>query len=146
MVSRSIAFAIDMFVMAFACVVGTYFIAWTVGFFRLGTFAIGHRLVDFGSRAVVIAVMVFYLPLCWTLTGQSVGKAILGLRVVRHDAQNPSVTRVSLPRSFLRAAGYWLSALPLGLGFLWAAFDEDHRTLHDRLAGTRVVYDSTKRR
>ncbi|HEX2009796.1 MAG TPA: hypothetical protein VJN44_02550, partial [Roseateles sp.] len=34
---------------------------------------------------------------------------------------------------------YFASALPLGLGFAWAALDEERRGWHDRLAGTRVV-------
>jgi len=30
-------------------------------------------------------------------------------------------------------------AVPAGLGFLTALFSRDHRGLHDRFAGTRVV-------
>jgi uncharacterized RDD family membrane protein YckC len=44
--------------------------------------------------------------------------------------------------SFVRFAGYWLSAITFGFGFLWAVTDEHRRALHDRLAGTRVVYNS----
>jgi uncharacterized RDD family membrane protein YckC len=32
-----------------------------------------------------------------------------------------------------------LLAIPAGLGLLSAFFDHDHRGLHDRFAGTRVV-------
>ena len=146
LVSRLIAFLIDIVVMTLMCVFATYLISWTAAFFRLGAFAIGHRLVDIGARVAILLVTALYFPLSWTLTGQSVGKAILGLRVVRHDGRHPTLTTLSLARSFLRAAAYWLSAVPLGAGFLCAAFDQEHRTLHDRIAGTRVLYQPTRRR
>jgi uncharacterized RDD family membrane protein YckC len=46
---------------------------------------------------------------------------------------------VSFGQSIVRAAGYIVSALPLGLGFLPALFGPERRALHDRLADTRVV-------
>jgi uncharacterized RDD family membrane protein YckC len=145
-ISRLFAFFIDVVVMVVASVCATHLIAWTAEFFRLDRIATGQRLVDWGSRLAVASVTALYLPLSWTLTGQSLGKLTLGLRVVRNDPRHPEVTKLSLPRSFLRGAGYWLSALPFGLGFLCAAFDEERRTLHDRLAGTRVLYQPRRRR
>lgn len=66
--------------------------------------------------------------------GQTLGKLIMGIRVVAVAEDGP------LPpgRSFLRAAGYLLSALPLGAGFLWLLLDREQRCWHDRLAGSRV--------
>ena len=144
-VSRGIALVIDVFVMAVACMFMTLIFAWTGTFLRMGTFAGGPHLVDWGARVAIILVGVFYLPLSWALTGQSVGKAILGLRVVRRGAES-STERLALWRCFVRGTGYWLSAVPLGFGFLLAAFDKEHRALHDRLAGTRVIYQPPKRR
>jgi uncharacterized RDD family membrane protein YckC len=144
-VSRGIALVIDVFVMALACIFTTLILAWTGTFLRMGTVSGGPRLVDVGSRAAIILVCVFYLPLSWAFTGQSVGKAILGLRVVRRGAES-STERLALWRCFVRGTGYWLSAIPFGFGFLLAAFDKEHRTLHDRLAGTRVIYQPPKRR
>jgi uncharacterized RDD family membrane protein YckC len=46
---------------------------------------------------------------------------------------------VTFGQSVVRAAGYLVSALPVGLGFLPAFFGQDRRALHDRLADTRVV-------
>jgi uncharacterized RDD family membrane protein YckC len=92
-----------------------------------------------------LLVWLLYMPLSWTLTGQTIGKALLGLRVIRSDPRHPSIGKLSLARSYLRVVGYWLSALPFGLGFLSAVFDEEHRTLHDRIAGTRVIYQPAKR-
>jgi uncharacterized RDD family membrane protein YckC len=145
LISRLLAFSADILVMVLACVFATHLIDWTAMFFRLGKVAIGQQLVDFASRAAVLLVTTLYLPLSWTLTGQSVGKALFGLCVVRNDPQRRTMTKLSLVRSFVRVAGYWLSALPLGLGFLCAALDEEHRALHDRLAGSRVVYQPASR-
>ncbi len=39
-----------------------------------------------------------------------------------------------------RYFAYVLSTLPLGLGFLWIAFDPKKQGWHDKLAGTAVIY------
>ncbi|WP_077033563.1 RDD family protein [Pelomonas sp. KK5] len=72
----------------------------------------------------------------WSWQGTTPGKAAAGLRVVDADTGE----RPGPLRSLLRGLGYIVSALPLGLGFLWAKFDGGGRAWHDRLAGTRVVY------
>ena len=69
--------------------------------------------------------------------GQSIGKMTTGIRVVPSDADAWN-DRVPVGQSVLRAAGYFLSALPAGLGFVPGLFGEK-RALHDRLARTRVV-------
>ena len=145
LISRGLAFLVDIAVMMVVAVTATYLIAWTGEFFRMEKLPIGRRVLDFASRAAVLLVWLLYMPLSWTLTGQTAGKALLGLRVVRSDPRHPSMTKLSLARSCLRVASYWLSAVPLGIGFLCAVFDEEHRTLHDRIAGTRVIYQPAKK-
>lgn len=71
----------------------------------------------------------------WARYGVTPGKLLLDLRVV----EVRSGERPGWVRSIIRYLGYFVSALPLGLGFVWAAFDREGRALHDRLAGTRVV-------
>jgi uncharacterized RDD family membrane protein YckC len=70
--------------------------------------------------------------------GQTIGKMAAGIRVVHGDSVADTSDRVSLGHAIVRAAGYLVSALPAGLGFLPALFG-DRRALHDRLADTRVV-------
>jgi uncharacterized RDD family membrane protein YckC len=70
--------------------------------------------------------------------GQTIGKMAAGIRVVHGDSAADTIDRVSLGHAIVRAAGYLISALPAGLGFLPALFG-DRRALHDRLADTRVV-------
>jgi len=71
----------------------------------------------------------------FTAGGQTLGKMAVGIRVVPADDQ-PSL---DLGRAFLRTLVWLLLAVPAGLGFLTALFSPDHRGLHDRFAGTRVV-------
>jgi uncharacterized RDD family membrane protein YckC len=73
------------------------------------------------------------------LGGQTIGKMALDIRVVPAAATDAWSDRVPLGTSALRAATWLLTVLPLGVGLLPALFSADHRTVHDRLAGTRVV-------
>jgi uncharacterized RDD family membrane protein YckC len=71
----------------------------------------------------------------FTAGGQTLGKMVAGIRVVQSD---PDGT-LDLGRAFLRTLMWVALAVPAGLGFLSALFSRDHRGLHDRFAGTRVV-------
>ena len=71
----------------------------------------------------------------FTAGGQTLGKMVAGIRVVQSDSEGA----LDLGRAFLRTIMWVLLAMPGGLGFLTALFSRDHRGLHDRFAGTRVV-------
>src|SRR5262245_55439625 len=71
----------------------------------------------------------------FTVGGQTLGKMAVGIKVVAADAAAP----LDLGRSIRRTLLWLALALPAGLGFLTALLTSDHRGLHDRLAGTRVV-------
>ncbi|MEO6212943.1 MAG: RDD family protein, partial [Vicinamibacterales bacterium] len=79
-----------------------------------------------------------YLAAFTAAGGQSIGKMLGRIRVVPSDPEGWS-DRVPLGQAVLRAVGYFVSALPLGLGFLPALVGSDKRAFHDRLAQTRVV-------
>ncbi|MGH7392729.1 MAG: RDD family protein [Candidatus Rokuibacteriota bacterium] len=73
-------------------------------------------------------------------TGQTIGKALVGARVVAVDGA-PLAAGAALLRWFALA----LSALPLGLGFIMAGLRTDKRALHDLIAGSRVERTATVR-
>ena len=75
-----------------------------------------------------------YFTLFHAWLGQTIGKMLMGIRVVTNDNKF-----ISLAMAFLRWSGYILSFAPLAAGFLWAAVDKDQCAWHDRLAQTRVV-------
>lgn len=74
-----------------------------------------------------------YVVLFTGTLGQTLGKMAASIEVV---PDRPGV--MDLPRGALRGAAMVLSILPAGLGWL-AGLVGDRRSLHDRLAGTRVV-------
>jgi uncharacterized RDD family membrane protein YckC len=74
----------------------------------------------------------------WTglaLVGRTVGKALLGLRVVALDG-----AQVGAGHALIRVLVFPFSFI-LGLGFLPIVFGRDRRALHDAAAGTIEVYD-----
>ncbi len=69
-------------------------------------------------------------------SGQSIGKFLTGLRIVKTDGNAPSLNRL-LVRHLI---GYTFTFLTLGLGLLFSVLNYKGRALHDFLAGTVVVY------
>jgi uncharacterized RDD family membrane protein YckC len=80
-----------------------------------------------------------YFAALVALGGQTIGKMALDIKVVPADATDAWSDRVPLGVSALRAALWILTVLPAGIGLVPALFSADRRTVHDRLAGTRVV-------
>jgi uncharacterized RDD family membrane protein YckC len=76
-----------------------------------------------------------YFVFFFSTTGQTVGKAIMGLRVVMVDGK-----RMGVKRSFIRTLFYVVSLAPLGLGFLWVLGEDRRRAWHDKIAHTYVLY------
>ncbi|MBI2916995.1 MAG: RDD family protein [Chloroflexi bacterium] len=70
----------------------------------------------------------------WVWRGQTPGKMLVGVRIVKADG-----SKLSAGRAVLRYIGYALSSFTLGIGFLMIAFDKQKRGLHDIIAGTRVI-------
>ncbi|MDX1810346.1 MAG: RDD family protein [Gammaproteobacteria bacterium] len=65
------------------------------------------------------------------------GKLLMGCHVVDADTKQPLTLRQSIIRYF----GYFVSLLPLGLGFFWVIWDKRNQGFHDKLANTIVITD-----
>jgi len=91
--------------------------------------ALAHALAP-----AFLLVLAGYGAVLWRLRGTTIGGTVFGLRVVRTDGRE-----VDWTTACLRALGCFLSLLPLGLGFLWIAFDRDRQAWHDKVAGTVVL-------
>jgi len=116
-------------------------------------FAYGGFLALFGSvggqftlsklsAAVCLAtfalVYVQYFALFTIFGGTTPGMMLRGLQVVSFSGEAPA------PRQMLlRSAGYMLSAGTFFLGFLWAVWDEDSLTWHDRMSRTYLCPSQT---
>jgi len=84
---------------------------------------------------LVIAYSVYFVG----AKGATPGKKMMKLRVIMQDGQYP----IGYGKAFLRVIGYMISGLICYIGFLMIAFDkEQHRGLHDKIAGTLVIRES----
>lgn len=86
---------------------------------------------------VILSGLVFsvvYFTVAWSKSGQTLGKTVVGIKVVGKDGRPPSGGK-----ALLRYLGYILSGLVLSLGFLWAALDRKRQGWHDKIAGTYVI-------
>ena len=88
---------------------------------------------------VVYAASIAYMVLFTGLRGQTPGKMIMGLHVVRPGRPVPGIGP-ALARELL---GRPVSLLSLGLGYAWAGWDPWKQTWHDKLAGTYVIRSRT---
>ncbi len=92
------------------------------------------------SSALMGLILLISIPLYFGLQTASSHQATVGKRVFEIYVSSNSGAKINLIRSLWRALCYLLSALPLSLGFILAAFTNNKRALHDYLAGTRVMY------
>ncbi len=143
--SRAVAFVVDIMVMSVAILVAIALVQALLGFFTLYGL-VGQRITQSSPFGAIVAgvtaligagIAIGYPVGCWVLFGQTLGKFLLGLRVTRMDGR-----LLTIRYALLRYVGYWLSALPLGLGFFWVLIDDQRQTWHDKLAGSCVTYAS----
>jgi serine/threonine-protein kinase len=87
-----------------------------------------------GTLLVFMLVVGWYYVLLPAGSGQTLGKKIMGIKMIAIDGSPPGKGRC-----FLRLIGYVLSSLILYVGFLMALWDQERQALHDKLAGTYVV-------
>jgi uncharacterized RDD family membrane protein YckC len=107
----------------------------------LGLLAARVFRVDLASAlalqsALAACTMLFaalYVIVLHALEGQTIGKLVVGVRVLGTGDVPPPVGA-----SVLRFFAYFVSLMPFGLGFAMAGLRTDRRALHDLIAGTRV--------
>lgn len=129
-VSRSIATAIDLLVaigVGFALLV---MISAVVGLFTRG---FDLLMPSQPARGILsAALLVAYLGYGWGLGGRTVGKVVMGLRVVGEDGAD-----IPTWHGLLRALAY----LVFPAGFLWALVSHRNASLQDMVTRTAVVHD-----
>jgi uncharacterized RDD family membrane protein YckC len=101
--------------------------------------------VFLGEWGLKLVLLLWFLgPLAyWVLMQASsrqatLGKALLGLKVTDDEGE-----RLSILRSLGRELAKFVSALPMMIGFLLAAFTGRKQALHDMIASTTVVRQSS---
>ena len=123
--SRRVAGIIDAVCLLFACG------AFLALFSSLG----GQFTLSKMSAAVYVAIFAVvylqYFALFTVFGGTTPGMMCRGLQVVSFSGEAPTARQM-----LLRSGGYLLSAGTCFMGFVWAMWDEDELTWHDRFSRT----------
>ena len=77
-----------------------------------------------------VAVMLF-----WIYKSATPGKMVAGIKVIDARTGGP----LTAAQAIVRYLGYYVSLLPMLLGFFWVAFDSRKQGWHDKIARTVVV-------
>ena len=119
-------------------VFGVLLLLWTLYYLALtgltGNEDIGHSALAQAYWPVALVAMIGFHVWFWTHGGQTLGMKSWRVRVVALDGGDPA-----FGPALQRYLWAWVSAAALGLGFLWALFDREGLTWHDRLSATRLV-------
>lgn len=99
----------------------------------------------------ISALCVVFYPMLWVARheGQSIGKRVFGLRIARADGALHTTGHAFQREVFVKHLLFGLAAsLTFGTVWLadvlWPLIDEHKRTLHDLVAGTRVIDVATQ--
>jgi len=82
----------------------------------------------------IIAVVIF-----WQYRAATPGKMIMDIYIVDAD----TLRQPSFGRLILRYLGYYVSMIPLFLGFFWIGWDKRKQGFHDKIAKTLVIKESS---
>ncbi len=85
-------------------------------------------------QVLLMAIGVLYDVIFIRKFDATPGKLAMGMKVLRSDGSKLSVGRI-IGRHF----AHFISALPIGIGYIVAAFDDEKRTFHDRICDTRMI-------
>ncbi|OGA22482.1 MAG: hypothetical protein A3I02_03300 [Betaproteobacteria bacterium RIFCSPLOWO2_02_FULL_67_26] len=100
---------------------------------------LAHGADHAGARPVfqlyLVALVAVYFVWQWRRGGQTLAMKTWRLRLVTRDG-----TGLTWGRAITRFLFVLPGTLLLGAGFLWALVDRDGLFLHDRLAGTKIIF------
>jgi uncharacterized RDD family membrane protein YckC len=90
---------------------------------------------------IVVGVVATIVFIGWNLvrqgkTGQTVGKGMINIRLVRLDGISPPGVGLSVGRYFLHV---FIDGALCNLGYLWPLWDEKRQTFADKIVNTVVV-------
>ena len=86
-------------------------------------------------QVYLLALTATYFVYCWTHGGQTLPMRTWRIRLVAASGH-----AVSLGMGVRRYLYALIGCAACGLGYAWALVDPDRQFLHDRLAGTRIVW------
>ncbi|HUT55893.1 MAG TPA: RDD family protein [bacterium] len=99
-----------------------------------------------GLLGVLVWLIQIIVPICYfvylwamdnpiTARGQSIGKKMRNIKIVKEDGSD-----ITVGDAVLRVIGYYISGIVILLGYVWILIDkEKHQGWHDKIAKTLVV-------
>jgi uncharacterized RDD family membrane protein YckC len=88
-----------------------------------------------GRGLGILIALAYYAWLEGTTSGQTIGKRIVGIRVIDFQTGGP----IGHGRAAVRYVASILSAIAILIGYLWMLWDPEKQTWHDKLSGSVVV-------
>ncbi len=134
LVTRAVALGIDTLVINGIAVITGALINLIASFF--GSNNTLTPLEALLGGAAWIAWSALYFTVFWSLTGQTPGDRLMGIRVYATTSD-----RIHIRQAFVRYWAMLLAFVPLGAGFVPVLYDEQRRGWHDRIAKTVVRWD-----
>jgi len=109
------------------------------------TLAIKNGFITYSSsietkwKIIWSIIFIIYETIFTSGGRRTIGKKILGLKVISKDGNN-----LSLSKAFIRAIGYFISSFTFNIGYLLALTNSKRISLHDFLASSLVVKTKEK--
>jgi uncharacterized RDD family membrane protein YckC len=131
-VTRLVAASIDLGLIIFTFSLATAVVSWVM------QLVFGIQVSTDGSIWFIPMILnwgFLYLTVPTSLSGKTLGKALLGLQVVAQDGGDASFVQCAV-----RSLVLPISTLFFGLGLVIMVVQRDRQTLHDMVAKTVVVY------
>jgi uncharacterized RDD family membrane protein YckC len=136
---RLIAISIDQFLLGLAA----YFVASAVTVTILYASAVSKaqsdRISVYAAVAAYLALSLIYYSLLEGKTGETIGKRLMKLKLVRMD--QPNRDGIGVARGALRLAVAAVLQVFAGVNYVLMLLDKQRLALHDKLFKTAVVYD-----
>ncbi len=128
---RFLAFVVDSVLATIIITPVIYAVAGALGY--AGAPMPAGYVVSFVQLVLVAAAFIVF----WIYRSATPGKMIFHARIADAHTFGPLATG----QAIIRYIGYYISSLPLFLGFLWIAWDRRKQGWHDKIAGTVVIRD-----
>lgn len=131
---RLLAFGLDNMILSLmsTALVITLFDVEQLTQLQSGNFA---SLADWRTLLINQLIPALWVIGFWVAWMATPGKLLLDCQIVN----SKTLARPYPGKLVIRYLAYFISAIPLGLGFLWALIDKQNRSWHDLLSGTSVI-------
>jgi uncharacterized RDD family membrane protein YckC len=92
-----------------------------------------------GTVVAIVGSLAYFSYFEGSASGQTIGKKLLGIRVIDFRGGGP----IGFGRGFIRWLGRIVSSIVCYLGYLWMLWDREKQCWHDKIATTVVVPESS---